>query len=82
MSTKPSSSDVSVANFHPGSTSDEGLIRGFLLSLGASGRSEKTRIKPSSGTPGGQFGSVFAVAKPGRGGFETRPLVVAQALST
>ena len=44
MSTRPSSSDVSATNFHPEATSDEGLFRVFLLSLGASGRAEKTQV--------------------------------------
>lgn len=42
MQNKPSTSHVYVPNSHPESVSDEDLIRGFLLSLGASGRSEKT----------------------------------------
>ena len=42
MSTQMSSSDVSAPNYHPEPISDEDLIRGFELSLGASGRRDKT----------------------------------------
>ena len=46
MSTRPSSSDVSASNSGVRLTSeaisDEDLLRGFTLALGASGRVEKT----------------------------------------
>jgi len=42
MPAKRSSSDVRAPNFQPQVISDEPLIRGFLLSMGASGRKEKT----------------------------------------
>ena len=44
MSTRPSSSQVYGSNLGLEAISDEDLIRGFLLSLGASGRTEKTQI--------------------------------------
>lgn len=42
MASKPSSSGVYAPNFSPEPTSDEALITGFSLSLGASGRKERT----------------------------------------
>ena len=39
-----SRSHVSVPNFHPEPISDDELIRGFLLDLGASGRSPTTHF--------------------------------------
>ena len=42
MVSRSSSSDVSAPNFNGESISDEDLIRGFLLALGAGGRKEKT----------------------------------------
>ena len=42
MVSKSSSSDVSAPNFDRESISDEDLVRGFLLALGAGGRKEKT----------------------------------------
>ena len=42
MSTETSSSDVSAPNFNRESISDEDLIRGFILALGAGGRKRKT----------------------------------------
>ena len=42
MVSKTSRSHVSAPNYNPEPISDEDLIRGFLLDLGASGRSEKT----------------------------------------
>ena len=42
MKTRTPSSHVSVANYQLEPISDQDLIRGFLLDLGASGRSEKT----------------------------------------
>ena len=42
MVSRSSSSDVSAPNFNRESISDEDLIRGFLLALGAGGRKEKT----------------------------------------
>ena len=44
MASKTSSSDKSVANSDPQPISDEDLIRGFLLALGAGGRREKTLL--------------------------------------
>ena len=42
MVSKTSSSDVSAPNFNHEPISDDDLIRGFLLALGAGGRKEKT----------------------------------------
>ena len=42
MNTKRASSHVYAPNISPESISDEDLIRGFLLALGAGGRKEKT----------------------------------------
>ena len=42
MASKTSSSDKSVANSISGHISDDHLIRGFLLALGAGGRRAKT----------------------------------------
>ena len=42
MVSRTSSSDVSAPNFRLAPISDEDLIRGFLLALGAGGRKEKT----------------------------------------
>ena len=42
MVSKSSSSEVSAPNFNRESISDEDLIRGFLLALGAGGRKGKT----------------------------------------
>ena len=42
MASKPSSSDVSAPNYSSEALSDDDLIRGFTLALGAGGRKEKT----------------------------------------
>ena len=42
MASKSSSSDVSVHNYTSEPLSDDDLIRGFTLALGAGGRKEKT----------------------------------------
>ena len=42
MVSKASSSDVSAPNFNREPMSDEDLIRGFILALGAGGRKAKT----------------------------------------
>ena len=42
MAEKPSSSQVSASNYTPGLISDEDLIRGFVLALGAGGRKART----------------------------------------
>ena len=42
MPNKPASSQVSAPNYQPETPSDEDLLRGFTLALGASGRVEKT----------------------------------------
>ena len=42
MATKSSSSDVSVPNYQREPISDEDLVRGFILALGAGGRKQKT----------------------------------------
>ena len=42
MVAKRSSSDISAPNFHGKAITDDDLIRGFILALGAGGRKEKT----------------------------------------
>ena len=42
MVSKSSSSDVSAPNFNREPISDEDVIRGFILALGAGGRKQKT----------------------------------------
>ena len=51
MPNKPSTSHVLVSNSGPGVISDEDLIRGFLLSLGASERTEHPRREYWMGLP-------------------------------
>ena len=42
MTSKTTSSDICAANSEPESIPDDDLIRGFLLSLGAGGRKQRT----------------------------------------
>ncbi len=53
MVSKSSSSDVSAPNFNREPISDEDVIRGFILALGAGGRNG--RLSPFTKTPLGCF---------------------------